>query len=188
MMIFLLIIWSHLQAANNDSYHSFQLGLLYHNNINKNSFHHYWKHKWGLEIFTATPFYWGQLQTGLVVSSYKKKIDQWVNFNTYFLYFGWGIDWRLTNKLLFFTEINLGNTIMKFYPPKRTLEYIYDPEEEFSTRVACGLTIPFYKNLHYRVTVSYLVTYLNKKMELTFLSTGITYLFETPRWLIEFLK
>ena len=111
-----------------------------------------------------------------------------VNFDSYFLYFGWGVNWRLVKKVQGFTFINLGNTIMQFYPPEKRLNYMYDLEEEFSLRADCGLHIPFYKNLSYRVSVSYLAIYLYKKMELTFLSAGITYHFETPKWLIEFLK
>jgi hypothetical protein len=184
----LLFIFSPIQGSNIHAYDSLEVGILYDVNINRNSFHHYWNQNWGFELFVSTPFYWGQLHTGLVVNSFDSRDIRFVNFTTYFLYFGWGVSCKLPCKFNGFSAIHLGNVMMQFHPGSKTPDVIYDPEDEFALRLSCGLSYPLHKNLYYKLNIHYHITYLNKRIELNILSTGVSYYFNTPKWLKEFLQ
>ena len=189
MLLSLLVNFSY--ANNNDMYDSLEVGLLYNINTNRNSFHNYWNQNWSFETFFSTPFYRGQLQTGIILNSFRSHNIQFVDFKTIYLYFGWGINLKFPFQVHCTPSINIGNVMMFFERPSNRPnipKYIYDLEEELAVRLNFGFSYPISGNLFYRLSFSYKVIYINKKIELNLLSTGISYSFDMPEWLKVFLK
>ena len=63
-----------------------------------------------------------------------------------------------------------------------------DMEEELAVRLNYEFSYPIYRDLFFQLHFKYKVIYICKKIELNFLSTGISYSFDMPKWLKEFLR
>lgn len=191
VVILISIILSPIYSNKRQAYQEVEFGLLSFLNTNRNFFHKYWKQDWGAEGFFIIPFYQGVLQAGVQYNSYRNIYPTFVPFETIYIYFGWGKEFKINHKIRCIPAIHLGNVIMLFERPANRPDipsYIYDMEQELGIRLQFEASYCLYKNLRYIMNFNYNIIYLNRKIELNFLSAGLSYTFTMPEWLRGFIR
>ena len=176
------------QHQKNRVFETFQFGLKYVTNTNRNIFHEYWKPGKGAEGFVKTPFYYGTIQAGINFLPYSGKFNTTPNFRTIFYYLQWGKEFDLPFNLKSFNSFRIGSFVMYF--DESTIDKKRDEvaESELSFGLSSQLSYPLNKKWNINLSGSYIVVYSCKRIKLFFFSVGISRLFKTPGWIREFLK
>jgi hypothetical protein len=181
-----LIIFStvvlHLSLAAQTAYSSLDIGIQGSVNINKNRFHEFWQSEPVTDIYAVTPFYAGFLKIGISINEYSGTPE----YEAYFPYLAWGFQVPDSSLLAWINSIKVGNYLMQFgdYETNETKT----DESELGLMVSTGLSFILYKRIRINVSLDYFRVYTRYPIELTYLSAGLSYGFNTPQWFRNFLK
>ena len=132
------------------------------------------------------PFYTGDIRAGLQLFQFNGRSETYPDYLVSFLYIGWGVKIPLISQLDWFNGIRLGSYQMRFddtdiNPTQRV-------ESELGIGFDSGLNLKMSSNWRCQMGVGYIVVFTYKKLELLNFSVGISYTFNAPAWLTEFLK
>ena len=190
VVVILLILLTNVGFANDSNKSSFfqnlEIGFKFDKNINRNTFHKFWRPEQGIEGFVETLFYYGHVQIGLQFIPYTSKSHQIPNYNSVYFSLGYGKEWTLPLGIYWFNCVKIGNYLMifeygEFGDPSKT-------ESEFSSGLMSRMSYQIHKKLRINISTSYMVIYTYKRIELTFISLGTSYSIKTPKWIQDFLK
>lgn len=162
-----------------------RLSLNYVSNINDNQFHQYWHPGQGANFAVQTPFYWGDVQAGLQYVPHKKRTGS-PSFDSYYAYLGWGSSLNLFRNMHWFNALQAGNYYMVFDDPN--INVTQRQESELGIAMHSAMSLRLYKQLYGYGAVHYLKVFTHTRLELTYLSIGVSFVLKTPDWLIGVLK
>ncbi|MEE9166433.1 MAG: hypothetical protein V3U24_03090 [Candidatus Neomarinimicrobiota bacterium] len=169
-----------------EAFQTLELGLTVDKNVNRSTFHDFWKPDLGIETFVKTPFYQGDVEIGFQFISYMAKANRIPDYKSVYIYLGYGKEWRLPSRVYWFNGFKIGNYLMIFEGGK-----LGDPsktESEFSADLVSRMSYPIHKTLRISVSTSYMIIYTHKRIEFAFISVGTSYSIKTPKWIRDFLN
>ncbi|MFO7447514.1 MAG: hypothetical protein R6W90_14180 [Ignavibacteriaceae bacterium] len=153
---------------------------------NKNLLHRFWENDRGFKFLIESPFYAGNIQTGVIFIPFKGKKQELPDFKQYLVFVGWGKEISLPFKLLLFGGIKFGYFIMNFNADY--LSKYQRNESEFSAGVSLSLSYPVLKNLFISVAPDLTVLFTSEKLKFYYVSAGLAYKFNSPDWLRSFFN
>lgn len=168
------------------AFQTLKIGFKVDKNINRNTFHDFWKPGCGIEGIIQTPFYYGDVQIGIQFIPYTSKTNQIPNYQSVYIYLGYGKEWVLPFRFYWFNGFKFGNYFMIFEETK--LGNPAKTESEFCADLMFCISYPIRKKLRISASSSYMVIYTHKRIELTFISFGTSYIIKTPKWIYDFLN
>ena len=163
-----------------------KIGIQYTNNFNRNIFHNTWHPSGGIKGFFETPFYIGRTQFGLKLMNFNTKDLNIPEFFSWFVYGGWGIEFRTLKLLRLYSGLNIGSFQMNF--EKEDVEQGLKSESELGIEFMVRLSFQIFKNANLNIEGSYLRIFTNKKINLYYASAGFDYSLNAPDWLKDLLK
>lgn len=173
------------ESSEPSAFDTADIGLQVITNTNRNDFHRYWNSGPGLEGYILTPFYLGHFQLGVRVVSFESRPADLTDYQSLFMYAGWGLSWALPYNLKSFTGFSIGSDQMWFETENRPGS---KHESEFGLALSArlGASLPG----RWAVTAggSYTEIFTHNRIRLVFVSVGVSRTFDLPGWLREFLK
>ncbi len=156
-----------------------------------------WDPNPALHIGLRTPFYAGDLETGLRYTQFVNAPEYpgYSDFKTTFIYLGWGYDFAVSERFRLSPLLRFGTSFFlydeaKGYPsPGAGWTYDFDTNEseftyELLLRGEYRLSESF--SAHAELTYNRTLTY--HPIQLNYVTAGITYTFNTPQWLTKVLR
>ncbi len=167
---------------------SLTIGINAISNPNRNVFHDFWTPATGAEGYAAMPFYLGDIRLGLQYLPYKSVSGIEPDFNSLFGYLQWDSRTRSFSNVYARGGVRIGLFQMRFAENNFDLSEGLIVEREFAVGASLGLNYNLYKHWRLSIGSSYVSILTEKKIELLFLSFGISRTFPAPQWLKNFLK
>lgn len=183
-----LSVLTYAQGSHNTTNQSSDkiiIGLQYTNNFNKNEFHEFWDPSYGIRGFVSTSFHFGRLESGLKLMSFETKDITIPEFFSWFIYLGWGIDFKILKDLRIHNGVNLGSFQMNFEDEET--EQGLRNESELGLEYSLRISYPTFDKLNINVEVNFLKIFTNQNINLWYISAGAGYSFDTPKWIKDFL-
>ncbi len=153
-------------------------------NVNRELLHAYWQPGVGVEASITSPFYLGIAEMGgalLYYDAAREKLDAFWGVP---LYVGWGLRVPLLPRLYVGATGHLGAFVMAFQraPPGRSVEneLMLGGRARLAYRLSAGWALTLGSSYH-RV-------FTHERIDLWYVSLGLSRRFRTPDWLVEFLK
>lgn len=173
------------RAENESPFDSLNIGVRGLLNVNRNDFHEFWEPGIGGGGFVATPFYFGDVRTGMDVFSYSSITEEIEEYYDWHFYLGWEKRFSLLSRITWDIGFDPGIHYMMF--DNETEEGLRS-ESEFGVDVTSGLSYSIGKKWFVDVSVNHQLIFTRKRINLTYVSAGISYSLETPGWLREILE
>ena len=153
-------------------------------NVNRETLHQYWQPGAGVALSLQTPFYLGVLELSSGFHHYGAAQENLDAFNAVPLALGWGPRIMLTPRLHLSLLGRVGNYLMffKHLPPSRSQEseLMLGVRAQLSYRVAGPWSLTF--------TGSYHRVFTHVRIDLWYVTLGVSRQLRTPGWLKTFLK
>ncbi|MBN2571223.1 MAG: hypothetical protein JXA68_03785 [Ignavibacteriales bacterium] len=169
-------------------FENIQVGANYFNNFNKNEFHKYWNSTNGAGAYLKTPFYFGFIKIGLNYSDCQSKSNEQPDFVNLIAYLDWGKEFQLPLDICVSTFFKIGISQMDF---ERSALFVHEGfllERELLIGTGFIISYDLIDRLQIFTGLDYQKTFTQKPMELSFLQIGLSYKFDSPEWLKDFLK
>ncbi len=163
---------------------SFGINILM-NNPDKD-FDRYWNSDLGIEGRMETPFYFGDLQAGGFFLPFKSRKNEQPDFNSYFIFLGWGKRVNLPLKTFFYSSIKAGSFVMNFNLD--SLGSTQKIESELGLSLKGGIGINLFSPLQAYAGIEALHVFTRHKLSFVLFSAGLSYTITTPVWLKDFLE
>lgn len=173
-----------LHAQTPPPFTTLEAGLQGVVNTNRNDFHTFWRPGTGMKGYLGTPFYFGEVQAGVQLFPYTGRQGGISDFNSIFIYLGWGYRLSLPGQLAFITGFSIGSDLMIF----ERAEGYQKHESELAGSLDLRLSYLIRDRWAVNLSSRYQVIYTARPIRLAFLSAGASYLFATPEWLRIFLE
>ena len=160
-------------------------------NINHNTFYQFYESQNGLKTSITTPFYWGDIQASIHVLPYIGKEQNYIDFIGIHQNLKWINPLYLSDKISWFIGGGVGLYIFSFSNENKRF-YLYNwagvTESELSIGFLSQLQYSFNNkiNLNVETNIDRIFTY--KHIDMINVSMGISYLFNTPDWMILLLN
>ena len=177
---------AYAHAQEKEPYSDITIGIRYSNNVNRNRLHNGWSPQDGLNGYVTTPFYFGKLQGGLRIIEFEAKTEDIPDFNSWYIYAGWGKEMNVFEKLEIYGSVNAGSFQMNFNDPSLADELTN--ESEFAIEISTSFSYPVIRNLFATVSGTYQHVFTHNELNLYFLEAGLQYRFKSPQWLKDFLR
>ena len=156
-----------------------------------------WDSKPSLQLSLQTPFYAGHLETGVRSTQFTNSpgFPGYSDFQSTFVYLGWGYDFALTDKLRVGPLLRFGNTFFSYDEAKLytrpDVNWIYNfdtNESEFAYELLFRSVYRLSDNFSAYAEFTNNRTLTYHPVRLNYLSAGIIYTFSSPGWLKKVLK
>lgn len=167
------------------AFESIEVGLSGSLNVNENMFHDYYDPEFGGGVRFSTPFYFGRVE-GLFNYWYYYGVydSDTPNFSNIFTALGWGKRVELVENLTLFAGGLLGNSYLSF------------DKHGFFEKGESEISAGYYGRVEYAVTSDWKVGASAKRIkmftfhriDLTYLSFGISRKLESPQWVQNFFR
>lgn len=155
-------------------------------NLNRNTFHNYWSPLYGGELSVELPFYAGCIEGGMHLYPYNGKSEAQPDFLSNYLFVGWGAEIEIISFLTWWNKFRIGNYQMHF--DDEDINITQRTESELSIGLNSSLVLKIDDAWKLNLDFTYLKVFTAKRMELSFLGAGLSYEFETPEWIRDFMK
>lgn len=160
-----------------------------------NSFTNTWEPKPALHLNMQVPFYRTRLEAGARYMRFNgmTATETDSDFNSFFLHLGWLYPVHLTPKIKIMPGLRFGGNLMLF-DESETYEsgpfrYVTDPNEfEFAYEIALRNEFQLSDHFYLHATVSYNRTLTKIPLPVTLISAGVSFSFDQPTWLENFVK
>lgn len=176
--------------SQNQAFSTFTLGVNLIPPPVHNSLADFWEAGYGLEGFVEMPFHWGQVQTGIHYVPYHEIAGNAgiPDFDSFLCYMQWGKELKLPHRLTLFGGVRLGISTMLFGE-----NYLYTgsgtvTESEFTGGVNSQIAYQLHDDWRINLAANYFGIFTRKRIRLFFLSLGISLTFNSPKWLVNFIK
>lgn len=174
------------QVQDTNAFSNVKFSINFIKNKSTDALNRYWDGPKGLEGEIQMPFYLGNIQGGARYIPYKEKAINFHNFSSYFIYLGWGYEFKLPYDCSFYAGIKVGGYRMSVHDDSLSDELKF--ENELAAGLRTYLAFNIYADCSLNLGADYTKVYIYKKIELFVLSAGISYSFQSPEWLKDFLK
>ena len=139
-----------------------------------------WSSDYAGSLLLSTPFYAGNLQTGVRIQPFESASSAQPSFWSGFLFLGWHQRWSTSDWLHVETGARVGNFFMAF--DEDDVGGVRN-ESELATAGVQSIHIEPFDHIGFFVEGSYTKVFTSVRMKFVHLSAGITYRFHTPEWL-----
>ncbi len=174
-----------MKGAQKPAFSEIEVTVQLTHNINKTTFHNYWKIENGFNVSYKTPFYIGDLLVGGSYLPYKSKIHSKPNYQSYFIFSGWLYNLNILNIIKLSPGIKFGNYLMNF-------EIILEDNEKFESEICleyfCNLQYQINSSTNLNFEISKETVYTYKPLKFIFIKAGIGLKIEKPKWFEGFFK
>lgn len=191
-LIFLLFLTSLVALAPADAaaapeaaYDSLEVGARYAANVGKNDFHEFWHPGQGGELFFATPFHRGRVWFGTRYLLNSATAADYPDFQSTFVYAGWSYPLPTTRRIDLEPGVLIG--IDSFYFEDEQNAGLAN-ETEAAAELFLGVGYRLRGPWHLGLTASSHVIFTHRRINLLYLSAGISRSFAMPGWLGGFLR
>lgn len=156
-----------------------------------------WKPEPSLQLFLETPFYAGEIETGIRYTRFSNSTNfsDFSDFNSFFIYLGWGYDFAISDKLSASPGLRFGNTFfqydeaMVYTRPNVGWEYDFDTtESEFAYEINFRTAFRISQSISVHTELTYNRTITFHPISLNYINAGFTYTFDAPKWLKKILR
>ncbi|RKX21430.1 MAG: hypothetical protein DRP35_04310 [Candidatus Zixiibacteriota bacterium] len=185
-IIFLLLFIFCSNNINAEPFDSMTVVLNLNSNFNNNDFHNYWEPKTGFEISGRTNFYSGMIELGITYNKNKSlSIDQ-PDYNSIYSFVGFGFNYKINNSFSNYIGLRMGDYYMDFDDPDIHPEL--KSEHEFYLGAITSVQYSLNKRYAFNLSLEHYKIFTYKRIYLWFVSVGVAYSFDSPKWLKEFLQ
>lgn len=183
--------------SQNSAFQELSVGINLGQEIGGNELLKSWETEPGIHFNIQTPFFTGTIDGGIRHSRFNSSPDfpTYSDFQSTYLYLGWGYSFDLSERFSTGPVLRFGNTFYKFdeaklYPsPNSDWAYNFDTREsEFSYEVLLRSEYQILQRWKAHAEISYNRTLTYHPVQLTFLTVGFSYSFDTPSWFQNVLK
>lgn len=183
--------------SQNNAFQKLSAGVYLGQSLGGNELSHRWQAKPGIQLSFQTPFYAGTLGGGIRHSRFSSTPDfpTYSDFHSTFIYLGWGYTFDLFKRLSAGPALRFGNTLFqydeaKLYPsPGGEWAYNFDTSEsEFSYELLLRSEYKFVRQWKVHAEISYNRTLTYHPIQLSFVTVGFSYSFDTPAWFQKVFK
>jgi len=172
--------------ASERNFSTFTVGGNIRESVIKNTFHDYWSFDKGVELYLKTPFYLCNLTFGTDYYSFKKKTSEVTDFYSMHFFIGAELEYEVFHDLYVSGGVKTGNNRIVFDDDK--VQEAIKSETELFLGTYCALRYNIYKDLFLDIRSEYKITFTKKRIEETYIGAGLSYQFDTPKIIQEFLK
>lgn len=179
------------RTSNQDILINLNTGL----SVVNNSFTDTWKPKPSLHLNIQVPFYRTRLEAGARYMRFNgmASTETDSDFNSFFLHVGWLYPVNLTPKFKIMPALRFGGNLMLFDESETyesgSFRYVTDPNEfEFAYEIALRNEFQLSDHLYLHTTVSYNRTLTEIPLPITLISAGVSFSFDQPTWLKNFVQ
>jgi len=174
-----------VSKENSDAFTNIKLGLNFIKNTNNNVFHEYWAPDQGVEFYGQMPFYFGQIEGGIHFVPYENRAAV-PEFLSFYYYLGWGETLKFLGPVTWYNGLRIGNYNMNF--DDSNINETQRSESELCVGLQSKIRYSIFSNFEVELSAIYLKVFTYKRVELAFISAGLTYGFSTPQWIREILE
>ncbi|MCK4577514.1 MAG: hypothetical protein KAU50_01910, partial [Candidatus Marinimicrobia bacterium] len=136
----------------------------------------------GLSI--TMPFYFGEVEAGTQILPFRARHNQVPDFQTQYIFIGWGLRKSLISNLSVFGGVRLGNQLLTFAGVPGHAHH----ESELGTEASLGLAIKILSHWTLRATVRRQWIHTQVPIIFDFGSVSVSRQLPTPDWLRGFLE
>ncbi len=154
-------------------------------NVNRNFLHAFWREGYGGEAAIATPFYLGYAEVGGAFHRYRVEQPTVPAFNALLLYAGWGLGLDVAGRLRLEGGGRIGNYRMSF--DEVTFTGVRN-ESELALLLHTRVTVRAAGPVSVYAAGSYMKVYTFVRLNLWYVSAGLSYRLRSPGWLKDFLR
>ena len=155
-------------------------------NSNRNMFHRYWKPANGFELQAETGFYLGDIEFGLQLFDINSRRTEQPDYSSVNMFLGWGLEKKLSSKVLFYTGFRIGNYVMFF--DDDNIDEALRSESEFNYGLHSRLRYKIGRSTSLELSGHYQKIFTNHQIYLSYISLGISRSFNSPKWFREFFN
>lgn len=163
--------------------------------VANNSFTNNWEPKPALYLNVQVPFYRTRLEAGARYMRFNgmAPTETDSDYNSFFLHLGWLYPIQLAPKFKMMPALRFGGNLMLF-DESETYEsgpfrYVTDPNEfEFAYEIALRNEFQISEHFYLHATVSYNHTLTEIPLPVTLISAGVSFSFDQPTWLKNFVQ
>ena len=167
------------------AYDSLEVGARYTLNADKNDFHEFWDPCHGPDIFFATAYHTGRLWLGARYLFVSGTAPTYPDYQSTFIYAGWSYPLCFARRLGVEPGAVLGIDSFFFEDEQNTgLENETETAGELFVRASCGLRAGWRLN----VTVSSHHVFTSRRINLLYVSAGLSRFFSTPGWIRRIME
>ena len=151
--------------------------------VRHNASYKHWQHGSGITFAAATPFYFGEIETGLALHRYSAVRRDTPSFYAGFTFVGWGAGYTAPRVFSWYAGLRTGIYHMVFD------EEVGDEEEkEFSLALVSRIDLHLSQTVRLFVEGHVMRTYTLPRFDTAGLTGGIGLRFRNPDWLRAMLK
>ncbi len=154
-------------------------------NVNRNFLHAFWKPGAGAEAAIATPFYLGFVEVGGAFHRYEAGPASVPAFDAVLLYAGWGLRLDVADRLRLEGGGRIGDYRMSF--DEVTFAGVRN-ENELALLLQARLALRPAGPVSVYVAGSYMKVYTFVRLNLWYVSAGLSYRLRSPGWLKDLLR
>ncbi len=154
--------------------------------VGQTNFHDTWQPEAGFDLSVTMPFYYGEVEVGITFLPYSALSNKQPDFTSEYTYFGWGDVIPLSRVFDLSAGIRVGT--FRFVFEGENIEKHRRFESEFCAAIVAGVESKLYSAWSFELSASYVRIYTAKRIDMFYLSGGVSRTFSTPDWMREFLK
>ena len=156
-------------------------------NVNRETFHAFWKPGYGLGAALETPFYAGHVEAGPAFQRFAPQPSAGVpTFDTFVLHAGWGPRLPLPGPLDVSAKARVGVMLMRFQVEGEAEGLTFENEITLGAQARLGYA--FSETWRISASATYQRLYTAKRLDLWHLSVGVSRRFRTPGWLKTLIR
>lgn len=186
----LLLLISSVSSVNANTpfnaYQTVEVELSGSFNINENMFHDYWSPEAGGGLRISTPFYFGQVE-GIMAYWYYYGIEEKdsPSYSNILTVLGWGKEFTLLNDhMALFGGAFVGNSYLSF----EQYSFFGHGESEVTAGLYGRASLNLPKDWRFNISVKQTRMFTFHRIDLTYVSLGISRTFNSPSWVKKFFK
>lgn len=154
-------------------------------NVNRESIHNYWNSKTGGELALSVPLLNGSTSAGMSFNQYESTTEDIPDYKCFLFYLNWSFRFNLITDFSFYPGIEIGNYQVLF-DDDSVVEQL-QTERELYLGISSELVYYLTEKFSIYGMVRHFRVYTNKKIDLTYVSTGLKYDFKMPGFISSFL-
>jgi len=183
--IFLTTFVSPMVAFADEPFETVAVGARYVANINENDYHDNWEQSQGFEIYMGLPFYAGSIELGARFLDNQARTSAVPDYQSMFVYLGWGLTATLPARLRATGMVTLGANLMSFEGED---DVGTGNETEAAAEIIGRAGWNAWRAWSVDASLGYMVMFTDKRIELGFVTVGVSRSFSAPDWLKGILE
>lgn len=146
----------------------------------------FWDSGYGFEGSVESPFYFGDIKTGLFFLPFSGVSDNYPDFKIFYVFLGWNGVLNLAENFSASFGISAGSSIIYFHNDEIAAFERTESELTFATGAKIKYQIAGKFGVFSKVDLIKIFT--KNHINLMYFSVGVDYTFNSPKWLENFLK